>query len=168
MTCDTNICYVFDKLDRKTFTLPVEYTRILQDAHIDVKELDIYWEKHLRNKSHVQFKRIVKKDKHDIKKKDGDYWLELENKEQLLLARKKAGTPYGIPACPLIIAGYLIEEEKRGWKSSINFYYADTDNYENVPNHFMVEKGTNVARYLGVNLQVQNIYFTHDKIITNF
>jgi len=85
-----------------------------------------------------------------------------------MLTRRALKDPYGTPACPLIMAAYAFEQEKKGYNSSLNFYYVDSDNFENIPNHFMIEKGYEVAKMFGTKIKVMNVYFTKDKIITNF
>jgi len=168
MTCDTNVCYIVNVFDKDTFELPEEYQAILREAGILASEVDFYWEKHLRNRAAKMFRGAFHKDK-SVKKIEKDHWLLTGKGERLLLTRNKpGGSPYGLPACPLIVAMYDFEQEKRGWLSSINFWYVGIDNQENIPNHFMVEKGLEVAKHFGAAIKVQNAYFTDEKVIANF
>ncbi|MEK9161031.1 MAG: hypothetical protein AAB440_03300 [Patescibacteria group bacterium] len=168
MTCDTNVCYAVPAFNRDEFSLPEEYRSILAKHNVEISEVEMYWEKHLRNRGIQIFRRkMVNKDK-AVKKAANAYWLDTEGGDRLLLTRFSLMSPYGIAACPLIMGANGVVQRERGWKTSVNFWYVDIDNYENIPNHFMVEKGAEVARHMGVDLESKNIYFTHDKVIANF
>jgi hypothetical protein len=148
--------------------LPEIYKEILEQERVSVSEVDMYWEKHLRNKGMLFFRRkMVKQDK-AVQKIDNAHWLVTKAGERLLLTRPSPASPNGIAACPLIMGANALEQEKRGWSKSINFWYVDIDNYENIPNHFMIEKGLEVAKHMKATIDVQNIYFTHDKVFANF
>ena len=76
---------------------------------------------------------------------------------KFVLTRKRNEDKYGVPACPLIMAGLNIEQNKR-YPSSINFYYIGDDNIENVPNFFVIEKGLRVSELFGADIIVKNFY----------
>ncbi len=168
MTCGANACYAVNFFDRKTFSLPKEYLKILEDEHIENSELNIFWEKQVKNRASLVFRTKLVKMTTQVKKIDDAYWLITKEGDRLLLIRNKPGLAYGMPACPLIMGMYALEQRKKGWISSINFWYVDIDNYENIPNHFMIEKGVDIAHHIGIDMNVKNIYFTHDKVIANF
>lgn len=164
--CGTDVCYV-GKNDPDEFVLPDEYKQILDSHDIDIDDLIVFWEKHLRNRGKKEFIKRVKKIK-NIETDEEGYWLKDSSGKRFMLTRKASKDKYGTPACPLIMAAYAMEQRKKGFKSSLNFWYVDTDNFENIPNHFMIEKGYEVARMLGIDVKVMNVYFTRDKVITNF
>ena len=168
MTCGANSCDVVNFLDRETFSLPEEYMEILKEEQVENSELDIFWEKHLKNRGSLIFRTKLVKMTTKVKEIDDAYWFITKDDDRLLLIRNKPGPAYGMPACPLIMGMYSLEQEKKGWTSSINFWYVGIDNYENIPNHFMIEKGIDIAQHLGSSLDVKNIYFTHDKVTANF
>ncbi len=165
-TCDTNICYN-NNIDSSKFTFPNEYEKILKESNLNLNDLQIFWEKHLRNRGKKEFIKRVKKIG-NIEEDENGWWLKEETGKKFMLTRRALKDPYGTPACPLIMAAYALEQEKKGYNSSLNFYYIDSDNFENIPNHFMIEKGYEVAKMFGAKIKVMNVYFTKDKIITNF
>lgn len=121
----------------------------------------------MRNRGKKEFIRRAKKFD-NIEESDDGWWLVEKNGKKFMLTRRILKDPYGTPACPLIMAAYVLEQEKMGFKESLNFWYIDSDNFENIPNHFMIEKGYEVARMFGAKIKVMNVYFTKDKVITNF
>ncbi|PIS04715.1 MAG: hypothetical protein COT81_05005 [Candidatus Buchananbacteria bacterium CG10_big_fil_rev_8_21_14_0_10_42_9] len=105
-TCDINQCSTTKQVfERTKFTLPKAYHTILQEFLSFPEYLDIYWEKHMRNRGKKELlKRIKSK---NIKLYDeGYYWLSLNKK--YLLTRKNSIDIYGTPACPLIMAAYAL------------------------------------------------------------
>lgn len=168
MTCGANACYEINFFDKEAFSLPREYMKILEDKNIKNSELKIFWEKHLKNRGSLVFRTKLVKKSTQVKRIDDAYWFITKEGNRLLLIRNKPGTAYGMPACPLIMGMYSLEQRKKGWLSSLNFWYVDIDNYENIPNHFMIENGVEVAHLIGTDINIKNIYFTHDKVIANF
>jgi hypothetical protein len=171
--CTTTCTINNHGFDRDCFAIPFFYKQILEKYKVTVSELIIFWEKKMRNRSQKELMRRVGKDP-NIEIQDGQTWLTKINKEKILLSRKSVHCPYGTPACPLIMAGYVMEQSRKNFYQSINYYYVDTDNFENIPNHFMIEKGSEVGGYfLSQNhneskFKSLNIYFTRTQIFTNF
>ena len=163
-TCDLNICYTSSS---SKFIFPEEYTKMLKENNLELNDLLIFWEKHLRNRGKKEFiKRVRKID--NIEENEEGWWLKEKTGKNFILTRRALKDPYGTPACPLIVAAYALEQERKGFKSSLNYWYVDSDNFENIPNHFMIEKGYEVAKMFDVKIKVMNVYFTKDKVITNF
>ena len=163
-TCDLNVCY---KSSSSKFTIPEEYVKILKEDNLSLNDLLIFWEKHLRNRGKKEFiKRVKKID--NIEENEEGWWLKEKTGKEFMLTRRAFKDPYGTPACPLIMAAYALEQERKGFKSSLNYWYVDSDNFENIPNHFMIEKGYEVAKMFDAKIKVMNVYFTKDKVITNF
>jgi hypothetical protein len=171
--CTTTCTISNSDFDRDRFAIPFFYKQILEKHQVLKEDLIIFWEKQMRNRSQKELMRRIHKDPQLILE-DGQTWYEQKNQAKILLARKSIHCPYGTPACPLIMAGYAMEQSRKGYLRSINFYYIDTDNFENIPNHFMIEKGSEVGNYfLGQNKVAEkfnslNVYFTQTQIFTNF
>ena len=158
--CSDNGCKIKDfSFNKNEFNIPLEYKQILNNEKISEETLIIYWEKHMRNKGK---KEIVKRirDGDPLIKKDirGFYLDDPEGFGKIVLTRKSEEDKYGTPACPLIMAGLNLEQNKR-FSSSINFYYIGKDNFGNIPNHFVIEKGIKVSKFLGANIEVYNMFF---------
>ena len=154
----------FSKTD---FSLPKEYTDILNGLGIGIKEVKIYWEKHIRNRGKKKFLRQAKKGDNIILA-EGNYWLkDVDGYEKILLSRKKEQDKYGSPACPLIMAGLALEQERDGFGNSLNIYYIGNDNIRNIPNYFVIEKGKKVAERFGAKINVKNIYMNEDGVMSN-
>jgi hypothetical protein len=164
-TCGVGVCYTGTETD--IFTLPNEYADILQEHDLDAEDVHLYMEKHLRNRGKKEFNKRVKKLEGVEEDEDG-WWLREPSGQRFLLTRCSASDPYGTPACPLIMAAYILEQEREGFTSSLNYWYIDSDNFANIPNYFMIEKGYELAKLLGATMKVRNVYFTKDKVITNF
>jgi hypothetical protein len=153
---------------RNEFELPQRYKEILADEKVLEKEINIYWEKHMRNRGKKLFNKL-KNSRKDITKKNGEYYLsDKKGYGDILLLRKMVMDKYGTPACPLIMAAYALEQEKRGFNASLNLYYIGNDNTSNIPNHIVIEKGKRVAEILGGKIDVKNIYMTADGVLKNY
>ena len=145
--------------NKNEFKIPLEYRQILDNENIPEENLIIYWEKHMRNRGKKEIvKRIRERDPLVQKDSEGFYLDDPEGFGKIVLTRKREKDKYGAPACPLIMAGLNLEQDKR-FSSSINFYYIGSDNFANIPNHFVIEKGIKVSDYLGADIEVNNIFF---------
>jgi hypothetical protein len=146
-------------VDKDKFSIPLKYRQILNNENISEKTLIVYWEKHMRNRGKKEIvKRIREGDPLIIKDSRGFYLSDPEGYGRIVLTRKREEDKYGTPACPLIMAGLNLEQNKR-FSCSINFYYIGNDNFDNIPNHFVIEKGIKVSKFLGADIEVNNIFF---------
>ena len=173
MVCGANSCSINKSSTGRTeFKFPDIYARILDEAQVPVSGVQIFWEKHMRNRGQ---KELLKRlDKHPrIRVIDGESWLVGENSSEFddsatLLARRSAHCESGTPACPLIMGAYGMDQHRRGYTTSVNFYYVGEDNFENIPNHFNIEKGVEVAAVFEPRIQIKNIYFSEQDVFSNF
>lgn len=159
-SCDEEGCILpGSKFSRDGFILPVQYLKILKEEAIPVDLVIIYWEKHMRNRGKKELlKKIKKKTDNILNKPKGLFLKDSGGYEKILLTRPRANDKYGAPACPLIIAGLNIDQDKK-YNSSVNFYYIGEDNHTNIPNYFVIEKGKRVSEFLGSKIIVNNIFF---------
>jgi len=158
-SCGENSCSVNNfNFSRKDYVLPEKYLAILDSEDIPYKNIKIYWEKHIRNRGKKELLKRVKQNDVNIRKgPDGLYLNDPQQYGKIILTRKRNEDKYGVPACPLIMAGLNMEQNKR-YPSSINFYYIGDDNIENVPNFFVIEKGGRVSELFGADIIVKNFY----------
>ena len=157
-TCNQSVCTIKTAVNKQDFKFPKKYLEILDENNIPIKDVIIFWEKHIRNRGKKELmKRVAKQ--YNINKQEKDYWL-MDNGiyGKIILSRGNSKDKYGTPACPLIMGALFIEQEKMGYNKSINFYYIGNDNQDNIPNHFVIEKGKVVARKFGSELEAQNIF----------
>ena len=171
VTCDYyDVCSTGKRdFSRESFALPQQYQEIFTELGIEAEKVDIYWEKHMRNRGHKLLRREVRKGNQAIEDFNGDHWLaDEEGYGRILLSSSREHDQYGNAACPLIMAAYALEKQRRGFNQSLNIYYVGNDNTRNIPNHFVIEKGKRVAEILGRDVQVRNVYFTEEKVLTNF
>jgi len=154
-------------LNRSSFILPYTFKEVLKEFEISENEVEIFWEKHIRNRGKKLFHK-VKDTRHDLQTIEGDYYLEdKEGYGNIMLLRKMKTDKYGTPACPLIMAAYAFEQQRKNYCKSLNIYYIDQDNLSNIPNHLVIEKGRLLAKKLGITIEIQNVYFTKNEILTN-
>jgi len=163
-SCDESECenknFTFK---RESFRLPGPYLEILEQENINVNIIKIFWEKHIRNRGKKEFLKRLKKKNSDIFREIKDFFIsDQRDYGKIILTRTRVNDKYGVPACPLIMAGLNLEQNKT-YKSSINFYYIGNDNQINIPNYFVIEKGKRVSEIFGADITVNNIYF--DKLI---
>jgi hypothetical protein len=158
--CDEDGCPIKPlSFSRDAFSLPDNYIDILNDNGLDQKEIIIYWEKHIRNKSKKAFLRKIKGKCQDIIKGREGYFLKAPGPYlKVILTRTLRKDKYGVPACPLIMGG-LLKVQSDTYDQSINYYYIGQDNHENIPNHFVLEKARPVGDFLGADIEMENIYF---------
>jgi hypothetical protein len=144
---------------RNNFIFPGQYNDILKSNGISPNVLNIYWEKHMRNRAKKELlKRMKVKDENIQNGSDGLFLLDPDGYGKIILTRKRDRDKYGAPACPLIMAGLNLEQDKH-YESSINFYYIGIDNLENIPNYHAIEKGAKVSKSFSARIEVNNIYF---------
>ena len=153
---------------KKDFKLPNEYLKILEKIQMNPNALKIYWEKSLRNLGKKQLLKQIKQKNKNILLKDGAYWLvNPDDGRSINLSRANANDKYGIAACPLIMAALAEQMKKDGFSSSLNFYYVDTENEENIPNYFAIEKGRIVAGNFFPGNEMTNVYLLKDQVVTS-
>lgn len=158
--CDEDGCRI-DSLDfsRDKYRLPRLYLELMHGYGIDRDDIRIYWEKHIRNRAKKEFLKLLKKGDNGIKKDLKGYYMEKKNPySRIILTRTQGRDKYGVPACSLIMGGLNFEQGKY-YDRSINFYYIGSDNIDNIPNYFVIDKAQHVARLLGSSIDVVNIYF---------
>lgn len=153
-----NACKTINVFSRNKFVLPKEYKTILKNNDIKISELELYWEKHARNRGKKTFTKFRHKSKIITEIGNNYYLLDKNGYGLILLTRKSTQDPSGTPACPLIMAGFNLEQEKRGHKNSINFYYRGDNNLINIPNYIVINKGTRLAKIFGSKISSENIY----------
>jgi len=153
--CENKVCSVMNKSSEIIF--PETYIDILEKYNIKLSELMVFKEKHMRNRGKKEFMKLIGIRK-DIFLQNGNYWLLCPKlNSRILLTRHSDGDKYGVPACPLIMCAYAFEQAKFA-KKSLNIYYLGDDNYVNVPNHYIIEKGKVVAKKFGCKLDIMNLY----------
>jgi len=158
--CDEKGCPVRPlSFSRDDYILPGSYIDILSSYGIAQKEVIIYWEKHIRNKSKKAFLKKIKNKNNDIIKRRQGYYLKTGGPfVKIILTRTQGKDKYGVPACPLIMGG-LLKEQADLYECSINYYYIGPDNLENIPNYFILGKANPVGEFLGADIKVENIFF---------
>ncbi len=162
-------CSLAPTTSKANFSLPVEYQNILSEYGLHIEELAIFWEKHMRNRGKkLLLKELAKQNQHIHSYQGGYIYSNPQEKIEILLTRASRHDPHGTPACPLIMGAYAIEAYQMGFSSSINFYYVNENNYKNVANHFVIEKGKYVALQFMSKLNIKNIYLFEDQILCNF
>jgi hypothetical protein len=159
-SCDDNECDIKNLgFERESYRLPSQYLEILEQESIFREEIKIFWEKHIRNRGKKEFLKKLKKNNSNIfSEAEGFFISDSCGFGKIILTRKRGNDKYGVPACPLIMAGLNLEQNKT-YKSSINFYYIGNDNQINIPNYFVIEKGKRVSEIFGATISVNNIYF---------
>lgn len=126
--------------DRATFMLPESYRVILDSYGVAEGDVKIFWEKHLRNRGkNVYVKQFGSLDVNE----EG---LALKHtRVQIPLFRYSPSTDHMVAACPLIMATFHAEQERRGFLGSVNIYPPVGAS----PIDPIVSKGTFVAETLG-------------------
>ena len=165
-SCDENGCSIRNlAFARENYRLPGIYLDLLEQSRISPGLIKIYWEKHIRNRSKKEFLKRLKKEKAVIskealieKKADGFFLNDPTGYGKIILTRIKGRDKYGVPACPLIMAGLNLEYTEE-YTASINYYYIGNDNLANIPNYFVIEKGKRVSEIFNPGISVNNIYF---------
>ncbi|MCH9609846.1 MAG: hypothetical protein S4CHLAM45_02080 [Chlamydiales bacterium] len=171
MVCSASECQIGKVLSRDTFIFPPEYLEILDQHEVKEKEVELFWEKHIRNRAKKQLHSQLSQNNPYIQYRDREgyaYHCPKENIE-ILLTRYQKNDRRGTPACPLIMSAYSFEHKRLGFKSSLNFYYVGEDNYMNVANHFVIEKGRFLAsQFSNGELTIKNVYVFENKTLKNF
>lgn len=165
MTCEsTNHCSIIKpNFSKDDFKLPEAYQAILREYDIPESQLQLFWEKQVRNRGSQLFKQW-KKQTDRLEKDEIGYWLlDPEVYGRILLCRRS-----GIPTCPLIVAAFICEQQRQGFTNSLNMHYIGLDNMGNISNHFVIEKGKRVAELLASNVAMKNVYFTDQNVLVNF
>ena len=169
--CDSKkkTCFLNSQLQKNNFLLPLPYMEILKKYSINENEVIIYWEKNLRNIGKKELHKKIRKSELYLEFKEGAYWFINKSDGRIItLSRPNVNDKYGIAACPLIMAALAKQNQTDGFNSSLNFYYIDLDNEDNIPNYFAIEKGRIVAETFYKNINVMNVYLLKDKTITSF
>ncbi|EKD57002.1 MAG: hypothetical protein ACD_58C00029G0002 [uncultured bacterium] len=159
-----NTCNIKNIFVKNKFTLPKVYLEILKDNQILPSKIIIFWEKHIRNRGKKEFY----KRKNSLSKKletmnDNIYLKDNKGYGLILLTRVNSDDKYGVPACPLIMAGLAFEQEKLGFDNSLNIYYVGDDNSKNIPNYLVIEKGKRVARIFNSKITINNVFLKEIK-----
>lgn len=169
--CDAKkkVCAVNPEELKEHFELPEEYNIILKKYGVERNEVKVYWEKSLRNRGKKELLKQIEVKKKYVEYKEGAYWfVNPKDGRRITLSRPNPNDKYGIPACPLIMAAFAYQKQQDGYSSSLNFYYIDLENEENIPNYFAIEKGRVVAEEFYENLNIINIYLLKDRIVTSY
>lgn len=167
--CSGSSCTISAVPSRENISLPPEYLKILEEGGLGLKDLHIFWEKHLRNRGKKMLFGQLSKNNPSFSYDNGGYvYSSPQVKIPIILTRKSAHDKYGTPACPLIMCALAMEHQRQGFNSSFNFYYVGEDNYLNVANHFVIEKGRFLAEQMGNNLDIKNVYLFNDYMLKSF
>ena len=169
--CSLSGCQTRSVPPRTQFAFPDSYLTILNDFAIGKEEVNIFWEKHIRNRAKKQLhSQIALKNPHIVyREQEGYIYHSAGEGIEILLTRYNKSDVKGTPACPLIMSAYSLEHKRLGYKSSLNFYYVGEDNYMNVANHFVIEKGKFLAaRFNGELGNIKNVYLFNDRVMKNF
>lgn len=164
----SNSCSLVETNQKDDFTFPSEYIDILAQLNLTEKDVFIFWEKHMRNRGKKLLLKELAKKNSQLIYTNGGYTFKFSDENQILLTRLSPHDQYGSPACPLIMGAYAIEKYHMGFSSSINFYYVGKDNYLNVANHYVIEKGKHIATQLIKNIEIKNLYVFNDCVLSNF
>jgi hypothetical protein len=153
-------------LDKTTYQIPKIYRNILGQEKITINQLHIFWEKHLRNRGSLRFRRHYKnKYKKFIVKENNSYWYYNKNtKKKILLTRNARENTDGLPACPLIMSSFAEEQIKSGIKNSLNIWYINDDNKINIPSHLVLEKGKLLSQFLKIKNHIVNAYIINNEL----
>jgi hypothetical protein len=160
--CSASSCSITKPMSKENFELPQAYKDILAG-----EELTIFWEKHMRNRGKKQLAKELSKNNPHVAAEDGGYVFKKDG-VSLLMTRSIPGDIHGTPACPLIMAALALEQEKMKFQSCFNFYYVGDDNFDNIANHFVIEKGKHLGHLLGAKIDVKNIYLFKERVLKNF
>ena len=155
---------------REQFEYPEPYLELLDELDIKRDEVIIFWEKHIRNRSKKLLHSRVASSPNSIRYIEKQGYVYDDGNTEMILTRYNTQDPTGTPACPLIMSAYAIEKRRRGYSSSLNFYYVGADNYMNVANHFVIEKGRYLASQFEPTLgTIKNVYlFENQTMMKNF
>lgn len=171
--CDAKkkVCLVNPEELKEHFELPEEYNTILKKQGINRNEVKIYWEKSLRNLGKKELLKKIEEGKKYVEYKEEAYWfVNPKDGRRITLSRPNPNDKYGIPACPLIMAAFAYSQRRDGFNFSLNFYYIDLTNEDNIPNYFAIEKGRVVAEefYGEKETNIINIYLLKDRVVTSY
>ena len=158
-TCHQNSCDISNRgYNKEDFELPKEYKSILSEFNVNEDELNIYWEKNIRNRA----KKLLDKVKSTLEVEElwGNLiWKDEETCQRIVLFRSPDNGKKGTAACPMIMAAYGMKQESEGFEHSLNIYYIGSDNTENVPNYHVFQKGRRIAELLGSQITIEDIVF---------
>lgn len=169
--CDAKkkVCVVNPEELKEHFDLPEEYNKVLEKYGVKREDVKVYWEKSLRNRGKKELHKKIDAKEEYVEYKEGAYWfVNPKDGRRITLSRPNPNDKYGIPACPLIMAAFECQIQKDGFKHSLNFYYIDLENEDNIPNYFAIEKGRVVAEQFYDDVDIMNVYLLKDRIITSF
>ena len=160
-SCDEDGCRLHTLgFSREDYKLPLKYLNILRSNGLKAGSVKIFWEKHVRNRGKKELLKLIKKNNpYLVRETKGFFIKDPGVYEKIILTRTLGKDKYGTPACPLIMAGLNILQS-REYTSSINFYYTGSDNYDNIPNPHVIEKGKRVTELFGSIIRVNNIFFS--------
>ncbi len=159
--CSSAGCSVHGPIQGE-IALPTQYLEIMHEVGIAPSTLKIFREKHIRNRAKKLLHKELGRNKNILYVEGGYVYQEPARTAAIILTRQSCEDKYGIPACPLIMSAYSIEQQRLGFKSSINFYYVGKDNYLNVTNPYIIEKGSYLAESFGLKFKTKNIYLFDD------
>jgi hypothetical protein len=173
-SCEEDICRIkTPETMRKDYELPDQYRKILTKNRLENYPVKIFWEKHIRNRGKKWLIKLLKDGSKKCEnykpgrldfcrrieeEKDAIFLNDAEGYGKIILTKIHGRDKYGTPACPLIMAAFA-KEQSRFYATSINFYYTGEDNLDNIPNHFVIEKGKRVCEIFGCSMEIKNFYF---------
>jgi hypothetical protein len=164
--CSASSCSFSSLTLHDEIQIPDPYLKILETLNIQSHHVKIFREKHIRNRAKKLLHKELESGNQKIHLDEGGYvYREPTQQTPIILTRQTAHDKYGTPACPLIMSAFSMEQERQGYRSSVNLYYIGSDNYQNVANHYVIEKGGYLAEQLGAEIRMANIYLFDDEQI---
>ena len=170
-TCTQESCSISRERNTSVPQLPNEYICILDEFGVSHDEVIIFREKHIRNRAKKLLKSMLKLNTATIfyKENEGYFYKCPRTNVEVILTRYNKCDVRGTPACPLIMAAFSAEHQRLGYEKSLSTYYIAEDNYQNIQNHFVIEKGRHIATVFNIKKDdIKNVYVFKDKVLKNF
>ena len=163
VTCQRVACPIdgrLIKIDKQNFSLPAEYIEILQKNGLQEENIQIFWEKHIRNRAKKFFRRKFKSKFPFILREKTYFYDHPRVDKEIPVSVVNEQDKYGTPTCALIMATFYKELERRGFRENFNFYYTGKDN-PNVPDPKILECGYFLADLTKQQIKVENFLFNN-------
>ncbi len=159
-------------------SLPKSFLSLMANYGVSPYTIRIFSERHIRNRAQKMIRRLLKDDPGTmIEPGTGRTWFRCypPGRNRSLLS---AGDGYldmipltkasrhcnsGTPACPAIMAAYLLEQKREGFDISINAYSIDYNNFDHVPFYLSIEEGREIVTQLGTKLTTANVFLSDNK-----
>ena len=159
--CGVDKCSIIDngKFSRENFVLPSEYRDILEKNDLSKERVQIFWEKHIRNRASKFFRKKIKEGFSFIKEGGTYFYKHPRTEKNIPVSKINKLSKYGVPTCALIVSSFSKEIERRGFKENFNIYYTGKDNFLNIPNPEVLDCGMLLSDLTEQKIKVENILF---------